>query len=107
MIALTLSDIANIVEGTQSGGEVQILEVTTDTRAIQSGALFIALVGERFDAHDFCQQAADKGAAALIVERQLDIDIPQVIVADSKVALGLLGAEVHRRCGTKNSCHYW
>ncbi|NUW73592.1 UDP-N-acetylmuramoyl-tripeptide--D-alanyl-D-alanine ligase [Vibrio mediterranei] len=101
MIALTLSDIANIVEGTQSGGEVQIQEVTTDTRAIQSGALFIALVGERFDAHDFCQQAADKGAAALIVERQLDIDIPQVIVADSKVALGLLGAEVHRRCGTK------
>ncbi len=62
MIELTLSDIANIVEGTHSGGDVRIQQVTTDTRAIETGALFIALVGERFDAHDFCQQAVDKGA---------------------------------------------
>lgn len=101
MIKLALSDIATIVGGTLSGEDTQIEQVTTDTRAIEPGALFIALVGERFDAHDFCQQAADKGAAALIVERLLDVPVPQIVVADSKLALGKLGAEVHQRCQTK------
>jgi UDP-N-acetylmuramoyl-tripeptide--D-alanyl-D-alanine ligase len=101
MIELKLTDIAAIVDGQLVGEDMCITDVTTDTRAIEPGALFIALVGERFDAHDFAEQAAEKGAAALIVERELDVAIAQVVVADSKQALGKLGAEVHKRCQTK------
>ncbi|WP_234494508.1 UDP-N-acetylmuramoyl-tripeptide--D-alanyl-D-alanine ligase [Vibrio maritimus] len=101
MIELSLTDIAAIVDGQLVGESVHITDVTTDTRAIEAGALFIALVGERFDAHDFAEQAVDKGAAALIVERELDVSVAQVVVADSKRALGQLGAEVHKRCQTK------
>lgn len=101
MIELSLTDIAAIVDGQLVGESVHITDVTTDTRAIEAGALFIALVGERFDAHDFAKQAVDKGAAALIVERELDVSVAQIVVADSKRALGQLGAEVHKRCQTK------
>lgn len=101
MIELTLTDIAAIVDGQLVGESVHITDVTTDTRAIEAGALFIALVGERFDAHDFAEQAVDKGATALIVERELDVSVAQIVVADSKRALGQLGAEVHKRCQTK------
>lgn len=101
MIALSLSDISMIVDGQLVGNDVEINHVTTDTRAIVQGSLFIALIGERFDAHDFAQQALDSGAAALIVQRQLDTDIAQIVVTDTKLALGAIGAEVHRRCKTK------
>ncbi|MDP2522096.1 UDP-N-acetylmuramoyl-tripeptide--D-alanyl-D-alanine ligase [Neptunomonas phycophila] len=72
-----------------------ITGVTTDTRAVKSGDLFIALKGERFDAHDFVEQAIDAGASALLVERELPVDVPQLIVSDTRIALGKL-AEYNR-----------
>ncbi|MGF1753241.1 UDP-N-acetylmuramoyl-tripeptide--D-alanyl-D-alanine ligase [Vibrio makurazakiensis] len=98
MIDFTLEQISQVLDGKVIGQSVAISAVSTDTRTVESGALFIALVGERFDAHDFCQQAADAQASAILVERQLDIDIPQLVVADTKVALGQLGSWVHQQC---------
>ena len=69
MIKVTLSQIANITRGELFGDDLLIDAVSTDTRAIDNGALFVALVGERFDAHNFCQQAVDAGAGA---SRHLD-----------------------------------
>jgi UDP-N-acetylmuramoyl-tripeptide--D-alanyl-D-alanine ligase len=59
--------------------------VTTDTRTLQAGDLFIALVGDKFDGHDFAQTAIARGAIALILSRPLPLssDIPQFIVADT------------------------
>ncbi|POB69332.1 UDP-N-acetylmuramoyl-tripeptide--D-alanyl-D-alanine ligase, partial [Vibrio vulnificus] len=51
-------------------------------------------------AHDFCQQAVDAGAVALLVERALDLPVAQVVVKDTKIALGQLGADVHQRSQT-------
>ncbi len=62
--------------------------VSTDTRTIALGALFVALRGDRFDGHDYAQAAVERGAAALLVERELSIDVPQVVVADARRALG-------------------
>ena len=64
--------------------------VVTDSRAIQPGNLFVALRGERFDAHEFAAQAADAGAAAVIVERgtSLPTHVSAVEVDDTLVALG-------------------
>ena len=61
------------------------LSVSTDTRTCPPGAIFLALVGEQFDGHDFVNIAIAKGASALIVERQLPLDseVPQFIVTNS------------------------
>ncbi|WP_395356717.1 UDP-N-acetylmuramoyl-tripeptide--D-alanyl-D-alanine ligase [Vibrio sp. D3] len=100
MIKVTLSQIANITRGELFGDDLLIDAVSTDTRAIDNCALFVALVGERFDAHHFCQQAVDAGAGALIVQKRLDVNVPQVVVSDTKMALGELASWVHQTCQT-------
>lgn len=100
MIKVTLSQIANITRGELFGDDLLIDAVSTDTRAIDNGALFFALVGERFDAHNFCQQAVDAGAGALLVQKHLDVNVPQVVVSDTKMALGELASWVHQTCQT-------
>ncbi|MGV3345387.1 UDP-N-acetylmuramoyl-tripeptide--D-alanyl-D-alanine ligase [Enterobacteriaceae bacterium LUAb1] len=99
MIALSLHTLAEITQGEVAGlnREVMIDTVTTDTRKITPGCLFIALQGERFDAHDFSEQAADNGAAALLVSKRTPVTVPQVIVADTRIALGQLGAWVRQQ----------
>lgn len=100
MIQTSLTYLAQITQGELIGEDATFSAVSTDTRHIPDHALFIALVGERFDAHDFCHQALEAGAVALLVERALDLPIAQVVVKDSKIALGVLGADVHQRCQT-------
>ena len=76
--------------------------VTTDTRALQPGDLFVALRGERFDAHDFLEQAVASGAAALVVadaKRAAGFGVPVFEVADTLVALGALGRYRRRAWG--------
>ena len=65
MIRFTLSQLAAIAHGERQGSDVAIDEVTTDTRKVTAGCLFVALKGERFDAHDFAEQAK----AALAAEQ--------------------------------------
>lgn len=64
--------------------------VTTDSRAVRAGAVFVALPGERFDGHDFAANAARAGAAALVVEHPVEGagDVPQLVVASSRRAFG-------------------
>jgi len=72
-------------------GSVHITRVHSDTRSLQAGDLFVALRGERFDAHDFLPQAKAAGAVAAIAERGLaEAGLPGLQVADSKQALGAL-----------------
>ena len=67
-------------------------QIVTDTRKIQQGDVFLALKGERFDAHDFIAQAAAAGAAAVIVSRPIaDVAVAQLLVDDTRLALGRLG----------------
>ncbi len=67
--------------------------VSTDTRRIGEGELFVALVGENFDAHDYLDQAASRGAcAALVAHRVADTGLTQLVVGDTRVALTRIGA---------------
>nr|WP_297352665.1 UDP-N-acetylmuramoyl-tripeptide--D-alanyl-D-alanine ligase [uncultured Caldimonas sp.] len=76
----------------------QILRVHSDTRTLQPGDLFVALKGERFDAHDFLAQAKAAGAVAAIAERGLaEAGLPGLQVPDTKLALGDLAAGWRRR----------
>src|SRR5882724_8834575 len=94
MLSLKLSKVALWTKGVVHGADVQACGVFTDTRKPQAGGLFIALVGERFDAHDFVAQALATGAAAALVTRPLALDLPQVVVADTMLALGDLASAV-------------
>ena len=79
------------------GADCQIVEVTTDTRKVTAGCLFVALKGERFDAHDFAADAVAAGAGALLVSKRLLVDVPQLVVQDTRLALGQLGARVRQQ----------
>src|SRR5256885_16133132 len=78
--------------------EMRFTDVSTDTRQIGPGDLFVALKGDRFDAHDFLAQAKAKGAAAAVVRRGTPrvVGLPVFEVADTLGALGLL-ARARRR----------
>ncbi len=100
MITLMLSQLVDVLDAQLIGDDVAIDKVSTDTRTIESGSLFVALVGERFDAHDFADKAVEAGASALLVSKAIDANTPHLLVKDTKVALGLLGQFVHQVCQT-------
>lgn len=81
-------------ECTQDGA---FTHVSTDTRTIRQGDLFVALVGPNFDGHKFVEQAIDKGAVAAVVSRKLALDIPQWVVTDTRIALGQIGLANRQR----------
>ena len=93
-----LSWIAQATNGRLVGTDRAIDAVATDTRALPQGraALFVALKGENFDGHDHVAAAAAGGCVAALVSREVDVAIPQVVVADSERALGELAAAVQR-----------
>ncbi|WP_288416134.1 UDP-N-acetylmuramoyl-tripeptide--D-alanyl-D-alanine ligase [uncultured Acinetobacter sp.] len=70
----------------------QIKRILTDSRHAEAGDVFLALKGERFDAHDFVAQVAANGCQIAIVEHPLDLEICQLVVLDTRLALGHLGA---------------
>jgi len=71
------------------GASVRVTGVSTDSRSITEGNLFVALRGERFDAHDFLADVAARGAAAVVAERLPDgFAAPALVVPDTRVALG-------------------
>ncbi|EAS42490.1 UDP-N-acetylmuramoyl-tripeptide--D-alanyl-D-alanine ligase [Photobacterium profundum] len=92
MIEVQLAQLADVLGAELIGNDITVANVSTDTRTVSAHTLFIALKGERFDAHDFCQNAMDNGAAALLVSRHLPVELPQLVVKDTHQALGLLGA---------------
>ncbi|ENS5606694.1 UDP-N-acetylmuramoyl-tripeptide--D-alanyl-D-alanine ligase [Vibrio mimicus] len=100
MIRVMLSQLCSVLNARLVGADRAISAVSTDSRNIPAEALFVALVGERFDAHDFASQAVTGGAVALLVQRELEADCSQLVVADTKQALGQLGAWVHAQCQT-------
>lgn len=79
---LTLSQIAEMIGGQLIGKDAPVNSVATDSRKVQLDQLFIAIKGERFDAHDFVADMEGKAAGAL-VHRQIDCDLPQILVEDS------------------------
>lgn len=87
----------NLPRGSETFGRVW-----TDTRTIEAGDLFVALIGERFDAHDFLAQAVASGAAGVVVSRPKsgrDLGVPVFEVADTLAALGALGRYRRRAWG--------
>jgi UDP-N-acetylmuramoyl-tripeptide--D-alanyl-D-alanine ligase len=87
-----LSDAAAAAGGRLAGEDAAFAGVSTDSRSIERGMLFVALRGERFDGHEFVSGAAARGAAGALVSRAVDAPLAQVVVGDTLAALGALAA---------------
>lgn len=96
MRPLQLSEIARWTSGRLIGDDTRVESISTDTRTTAPGALFVALRGERFDAHAFLAAAEAAGAAAVMVSRPVETALPQLHVADTLEALGELAAGLQR-----------
>ncbi|WP_349898211.1 UDP-N-acetylmuramoyl-tripeptide--D-alanyl-D-alanine ligase [Parafrigoribacterium soli] len=103
MITLTLAEIAAAVDGalelrdSASASDAVSGSVQTDSRLVVGGSIFFALRGETTDGHLFAEKAVTAGASLLVVERPLDLAVPQIVVTDGVVALGALAKEVVTR----------
>ncbi|MBV7435185.1 UDP-N-acetylmuramoyl-tripeptide--D-alanyl-D-alanine ligase [Cardiobacteriaceae bacterium TAE3-ERU3] len=95
---LKLSDVAELTGGVLHGNDVPITTISTDTRTLNEGALFIALRGDHFDGDKFVATAKEQGATAAIVHNLQAVDLPQITVSDTRAALAALARAHCRSC---------
>ena len=92
MIKGTLSRAAKFMHGELRGDDGKFVGVSTDTRSLREGELFIALQGPNFDGAAFVDQAAAGQAAGAVVAKQIDTSLPTIVVDDTMTALGQLAS---------------
>ena len=73
-----------------SQDDPEILYIEQDTRKVKPGTLFICIEGSRFDGHLFAREAVDNGAVAVVAHREIEVDVPVIIVNDTKRAMAIL-----------------
>ena len=85
---MKLTELArSIPAGASVSAEAEVTGLVCDSRKVKKGDLYFCLPGLRVDGHNFAKAAADAGAAALVVERKLPVDLPQVLVEDARGAM--------------------
>jgi UDP-N-acetylmuramoyl-tripeptide--D-alanyl-D-alanine ligase len=89
---LTLGILADALKGKLVGADVTFTGVSSDTRLLKPGELFVALKGPNFDGHHFLAEAITAGAAAALVARPIETPLPYVLVPDTRLALGAFAA---------------
>ncbi len=81
-VADSLDNVSDVV-----GPPVAVSDITHDSRQVRPGTLFVAIRGERHDGHDFITNALERGASALLVESPHDVDVAQIVVPDTRLAM--------------------
>lgn len=107
MIEISAAHLAELTQGTLTSGTdpetlIDVALITTDSREVTAGAMYVAKSGEQADGHDFMAPAFAAGAILAMAEREISADdagtpFPAVVVADAVLAMGTLAAEVVRR----------
>lgn len=92
MMTMALKRVADVIGARVHGSGVEIVGMTHDSRRVERGNLYCALPGTRSDGHDFVAAAAEAGAAAALVSRPVDVNLPQLVVADVQWAMGQIAA---------------
>ncbi len=90
MFDFDLIQITGKTGGRLIGENLSVSSVAIDSRKLSKGSLFVAIKGENHNGAEFVDAAVTNGAVAAIVEKQIDINLPQIIVADTKLALAAL-----------------
>lgn len=94
----TIADLARLVQPAEVVGgdpEAVLTDVTHDSRQVKPGSLFVAVRGEHTDGHRFVESAVMSGATAVLVEERVPVQVPQIIVSDTRRLLGPVAAAVH------------
>jgi UDP-N-acetylmuramoyl-L-alanyl-D-glutamate--2,6-diaminopimelate ligase len=95
-----LAEVAAVVGGEVRGAaDTLVRDAASDSREVPAGSLFFCLRGEHLDGHAFADAAVAAGAAALVVEHPVDVDVPQVLVGSVREAIGPMSAAVFGRPG--------
>jgi UDP-N-acetylmuramoyl-L-alanyl-D-glutamate--2,6-diaminopimelate ligase len=81
----------------RGSARVEVRDLAYDARATEPGSLFFCVPGMRADGHDFAPQAVERGAVALVVERVLDLPVPELVVDDAREAMALAAVEFFGR----------
>ncbi len=89
---MLLSCLAKATAHTLIGEDVEVNELRYNSRKVEKGDVFCCVVGTFADGHKYAAQAVEAGAAALVVERQLDIDVPQILVENTRIAMAEMAA---------------
>jgi UDP-N-acetylmuramoyl-L-alanyl-D-glutamate--2,6-diaminopimelate ligase len=76
-------------------GTSRIHDVTHDSRQVGRGSVFCCVVGEKFDGHDFAAEVVARGASCLVVEHEVAVNAPQIVVTDVRRAAGIIAAAFH------------
>ena len=87
-----------VVGGVMDGGDGAVNGVSIDSRSLRAGELFVALRGERFDGHAFVAESRERGAAGAMVEREVDVPVPQILVENTFAGLADFAAAWRTRC---------
>lgn len=94
---MTLQQAAVATDGVCHGDDVAFDAVSIDTRTLRAGSLYVAIRGEQFDGHMFVEQAEQQGAHCVMVESLQTTELPQLLVKDGRLALGLLAREWRKK----------
>lgn len=78
----SLKDVSDLL-----GPPVVVSDITHDSKQVRPGTLFVAIRGEMYDGHDFIENAVERGASALLVESPHDVDVSQIVVPDTRLAM--------------------
>ena len=89
---MLLSCLAKATPHTLIGEDVEVNELRYNSRKVEKGDVFCCVVGTLADGHKYAAQAVEAGAAARVVERQLDLDVPQVLVENTRIAMAEMAA---------------
>lgn len=107
---MLLSELARCVGGArivcgaknmQTSENTQIRGLTADSRFCSTGDLFFCLTGGKTDSHVYARDAEEAGAAAVVTERELELKIPQLVVPDSRAAMGLIASAFYDHAAEK------
>jgi UDP-N-acetylmuramoyl-L-alanyl-D-glutamate--2,6-diaminopimelate ligase len=91
---MRLAELASVADGARivGDGSVEVTNLAYDSRKAGPGTLFFCVVGERRDGHEFAAQVVEAGAVALVVERELEVAVPQVVVPSARAAMAPFAA---------------
>lgn len=92
MMTMALKRIADVIGARVHGSGVEVTGMTNDSRRVERGNLYCALPGTRRDGHEYVAAAAEAGAAAALVSRPMDVELPQLVVGNVQVAMGQIAA---------------
>lgn len=88
MSKIELAQVASVINARHLGDNIAFEGAAIDSRQVQAGNLFVAFQGAHVDGHDFVKKAQDQGAVACLVQRQVECQVPQLIVSDVSQAMG-------------------